>query len=84
MAVTIPAVGGVVLFNQGINGILPGGDQTLPALVLSAGGTGGLIVSLQAFGIQGGGTFSGVPHISTASPTGIRWSWPAASGNSNS
>jgi hypothetical protein len=52
MAVTVPAVAAVVLFNQGTDRTNPalaaGGARTVPAIVLSTGGVGALVATLFA------------------------------------
>jgi hypothetical protein len=90
MAVTVPAVAAVVLFNQGTDRTNPalaaGGARTVPAIVLSTGGVGGLVATLFALTPENDhAVISTVQHSSVA-PTGLAarsWSWPAASGNSN-
>lgn len=90
MAVTAPWVGATVLFNQGTDQTNPvlayGGAATIPAIVLSTGGVGGLVVTAFALTSHNDhGVASGVQH-SSVTPTGLAarsWTWPAASGNSN-
>jgi hypothetical protein len=90
MAVTVPAIGATVLFNQGTDQTTPalasGGALTVPAIVLSNGGVGGLVVTVFALTPHNDhGVASGVQH-STVAPFGLAarsWSWPPASGNSN-
>ena len=75
--------GAIVGFQQG--GLLPGGAGIVPALVLWAGGSGGLLVKLLAFFGDGSkALIANVPHVSTSPASGVSWQWSAQSGGSNS
>ncbi len=86
MTVTAPAVSGLVTLFQGNSSALAGGACSVPALIVVPATDGALQCTLKAFGVHGDAVLLAVPHVSTTpqSTGGQSWSWPPASGNSNS